>query len=142
RSSVKRIGYRGDASDAAVDRESLIQGDGALLIEDIEPVCLQSEFALFVDFDWVIHAEIGIRSHGRAVLAYAVDDIRKPCLRRRHFGNNSRPSQYSESFVIPIDGMGKQLVEGGAGLNIPVSGDEEFPRCPIAAVELELVRPV
>src|SRR6185295_12246954 len=41
-----------------------------------------------------------------------------------------------------IDRMRNQLVERHTGLSVEVPADEKFPRGAIAAVELELVRPI
>ena len=65
--SVERIAHRQDSCDAAIEGKSLIQSDGALLIESVEPAGRQTQLALFKDSEWVIETQIGIPSQGCAV---------------------------------------------------------------------------
>ena len=66
----------------------------------------------------------------------------KPACTGRYHRNDGRAALNAEAFVVAVDGVRNQLIERSAGLDIEVSADQKLPRCPVAAVELELMRTI
>src|SRR5581483_1032788 len=108
------------------NRIGLIQSQSALAVEDVEPVSRQSQFFSFTHLDGVVNTHIKIHRRRRTARTDAVDDVRESSLSGTHGRNDRRTALHRKAFVVSIDRVRNQKLE----------------RSPIAAIELELVRPI
>src|SRR5215510_8191356 len=142
RRTPERIQYCGDSCHTAIDREGLVQSDSALAIEDVEPVSSQSQLFSFTNFDRIVNSQVKIHCRRRSVATDALNSVGESRHRSRNSRNDRGSALYCETFVVSIDRMRNQLVERHTGLCVEVSAEQKFPRSAVAAVELELVRPI
>ena len=114
RRSIKRIGNRGHARHATIDREGLIQSDGSLTVEDIEPVTAETNFALFTNLDWIIKPQIKIHGRRRPSTAYALDAIGESRLSRGYHRHYCSAALNTHALVVAIDNVRYQHIERSA----------------------------
>src|SRR5690242_389265 len=142
RRTVERIRYWRNSRHTAIQREGLVQSYCALAIEDVEPVSSQSQLFTFTNSDRIVNSQIEIHRRWRSVGPDALNNVGESRLRSRNGRNDCGSADNAETFVVAIDRMRNQLVERHTGLSVEVSAEQKFPRSAIAAVELELVRPI
>src|SRR6266567_4472845 len=63
--------------DTAVNSECLIQSDGPLVIEHVEPISLETQFSFLSNLDWIVSVHVQIEGGRRAVGTNAVHLIGK-----------------------------------------------------------------
>src|SRR5215213_109971 len=142
RRTIEGVLYRRDSCHTAIDREGLVQSYCALAIEDVEPVSTQSQLFTFTNSDRIVNSQVKIHCRGRSVGTNALNNVGESRLGSRDSRNDCGSTLNGETFVVSIDRMRNQLVERHTGLSVEVSAEQKFPRGAIAAVELELVRPI
>src|SRR6185295_17209935 len=84
--------------DTTVDGERLIQTNCALVVENVEPVNLETKFTLLTELDRVISVHVQIESGRSAVGSDAVDDIREARLCRSDGRHDGRTTRNAEAF--------------------------------------------
>src|SRR5215213_6643980 len=142
RRTIEGVLYRRDSCHTAIDREGLVQSYCALAIEDVEPVSSQSQLFTFTNSDRIVNSQVKIHCRRRSATADALNNVGESWLGSRHRRNDCGSADHAEAFVVTVDRMRNQLVERHTGLCVEVSAEQKFPRSAIAAVELELVRPI
>src|SRR6266404_6239775 len=116
------------ARNGAVSSQRLVLSHGALAVEDIEPISLYPQLPTFTKFDRVVGAQI------------QVIGCRRPISAGQRI--NRRAARHPESFVVPVDGMWNQCIEGNARLDPQRRADQKIEGRLVTAVKLKLVRAI
>ncbi len=133
-STPERIRNRRNARSTAVDKERLVLPDSFLVVENVEPVNLQTKLFTFTNGDRVVSAEIQVPGPRCATVARNGIDCRAA-----RYATEARDT---EAFVVTIERVRNQRVERNTRLCTERTAGHEFEWPLIAAIKLELVRTI
>ncbi len=118
----------------AVDQEGFIFSDCALVIENVEPVELQTELLILTQRNRVVSTEIQVVGGRRAIAAGKRVDCRAAWYATEAWN--------TEAFVVTIERVRNQSVERNTRLRTERTAGHQFEWPLIAAVKLELMRTI